>query len=84
MRNRLHVGLCAIEAQRALGSLVAVFADESIYLGLFTEALDSGSKDEQIASVGDGHAGAVDGLVGNPCRAGHAASRFGDRRRAGG
>ena len=47
-------------------ALVAVFADEGIHLGILTETFHAGSQHQQLTAVGDGHAGAVNGLVAQP------------------
>src|SRR5580698_6550692 len=66
VRNGLHVGLCFVECQSARRALVTILANQRVYFGLFAESLEAGSDNEQLAAVGDGHAGSIDGLVRDP------------------
>lgn len=48
------------------GGAVAELADEAVDLGVFAEYFHFRCEDDEFAFVGDGHAGAVDGLVAEP------------------
>ena len=46
---------------------VAVFADQGVHLRILAELCDAGRQHDQLAAIGHGHTGAVDGLVAQPC-----------------
>src|SRR5580700_9851529 len=48
-------------------SAIAVFADQRIDGPVFTKFLDAGRQDDQLRTVSQCHACAVDGLVAQPC-----------------
>src|SRR5271157_642289 len=62
--GQISVGFDRLE--RCRGSEVAVFADQGVDGLVFTEFLYSRSKNDQFRSVGQSHAGAIDGLVAEP------------------
>jgi len=48
------------------GAGIAVFANEGIHAGVLAELFQSRRENDQLPPVGDGHAGAIDGLVAQP------------------
>ena len=64
-----QVGVCRFfkGRQRLQPPPVAVFSDQSVDLSVLPEALHAGGQDDEFSAVRHGHAGAVDGLVAQPC-----------------
>ena len=62
-------GECGIfldQRESSRRSAVAVLADELVDGGVFAELMHSGSEHDELGSVGQSHAGAVDALVAEP------------------
>src|SRR5258708_6165161 len=53
--------------KRARGSAIAVFADELVDALVFAELVHAWSEDDELCAIGERHAGAIDGLVSDPC-----------------
>src|ERR1700731_3879795 len=53
--------------ERCRSSAIAVLADQGVDGWVFAESSYTGSEDDQLRTVGQRHAGAVDRLVAEPC-----------------
>ncbi len=60
LRVALHCG------QGAGGAAIAVPAHQLVYCGVFSKLLEAGRQNQQLGIVGQGHTGAVNGLVAQP------------------
>src|SRR5205085_5528101 len=61
-----EIGVASDRLENLRCGEISVFTNQRVNGSVFSELLHAGGEDDELAAIGHGHAGAVDGLVADP------------------